>query len=83
MAKEDVEKAVKEKGEETLPPAGYERDEALKIRQDNLDEEAERLAEQMFLGAIPEKYKEIDYEIAQRLDGLEVENRQEGYEYCC
>lgn len=46
-----------------LPPAGFERDEELKRREDNLQERAETLAAERDVGVIPQKVLEPDREI--------------------
>lgn len=79
--KEEIERAAKSKGTENLPPAGHGRDEALKLRQVALEEEAEKLAEQMIIGEIPKKFMELDREIVRHLDQLDVTDKRPDMHY--
>jgi hypothetical protein len=75
-------------GVEELPPAGFERDEELARRQDNLDEAAETRAASAEIEAIDPKKLKVENEVAQHfgLDGgfneLEVSNADKNYVYC-
>lgn len=62
---DDITKAAKSKGTETLPPPGHGRDEALRMRQDSLEREIEEMARVRFMEAIdPSKFTHLDNEIA-------------------
>ena len=80
---EEILKASKLKGTETLPPAGHGRREALVRRQVALEQEIEERASISFLHAIdPAKFGHIDNEIAQlALDGSDVPNARDDYCY--
>lgn len=80
--KEEIKEAAESKGTETLPPKGWKRDEALKMRQDDLDAEAEELAARLLVGAIDEKYLSIDPHIAYRHSFLEVTDKRDDMAYC-
>ena len=77
----EIQAAAKAKGTDSLPPAGWKRDEALKLRKVSLEEEAEWLAEQMIVGEIPDKFRELDREIVQKLDRLDVEDKRNDMHY--
>lgn len=55
--------ALVQQAEASLPPPGHERDEALRMRQDELEEAAERLAEETGAIRIDERVFEPDREI--------------------
>lgn len=80
-SEEQINEAVETKGTEALPDAGWKRDEVLKRRQANLEEEAEELAEKLLIGAIDDKHFQVDREIAQRLEYLHVENARDDMAY--
>lgn len=62
---EKLDAAVKGKGPESLPPLGYMRQEALKMREDNLNREIDELSDKLLLYSIdPSKLHDIDPEIA-------------------
>lgn len=64
-----------------LPPAGYERDEELKQREDALQEQAELAAEQVDVGRANPKVFHVDNELAQWFDELDVNGAQDEYAY--
>lgn len=81
---EEIKQAAKAKGTESLPPAGYGRNETLRMRQDDLDREIEERSNALFLAAIdPAKFGHIDNEIAQyaQRDGA-VPHARPDYKYC-
>lgn len=80
---EKLNAAVKGKGPETLPPAGYLRQEALRRREDALQRQIEELSNKYLIHSIdPSKFTDLDPEIVQfALDGSDIPNRQPGYEY--
>jgi len=78
---EEIKAAAKAKGPDALPPAGHGRDEAMKMRGANLEEEAELLAEQMIIGEIPDKFQKLDREIVQRLEQLDVTEKRDDMYY--
>jgi hypothetical protein len=66
-------------------PAGDERREELKQREDTLQQEAEERAAALEINAIDPKVLRVDNEIAQHFDvhnELAVSNSQDEYEYC-
>lgn len=65
-----------------LPPAGYERDEELRRRQDNLEQAAEQLADTMETGSIDPHKLEVENELAEHFDELKVSNQLPEYHYC-
>lgn len=81
MEKEQRQAAVKAKGTEALPPAGHEQREILKMREANLQEEAELLAQKIIMGAIPEDMLKIDRHIYQKIDMLEVSDKRDDMHY--
>lgn len=65
-----------------LPPAGYQRDEELKQRTDNLQQQGEMRVEQEQRFSIdPSKMAPIR-EIRHNMSALNVTNKVPGYEYC-
>lgn len=68
-----------------LPPAGFERDEELRRRADELERKVEMLMSQMDIGAINPKVFEKDREIQHAIqlsDGLQVEGALDTHMYC-
>lgn len=72
---------IVEQGTAVLPPAGYERDEVLKIRDELLTQEAEERSEREEVYALDPKAFKVENEIAQHFDALQVTSRQDGYIY--
>lgn len=71
---------VVHQGDPTLPPAGYTRDEALKARTDQLQQQIAQQPEQYSIDPSKiEPIREIQYEIEHNM--LDVPNRQPGYVY--
>ena len=64
-----------------LPPAGDERREVLKKREETLEEKAEKMAAQMMMGTIDPKHLEIAREIAAKTQYLDVSNKVPGRVY--
>lgn len=81
--KEEIKEAVTSPGAETLPPAGFGREEALRMRQDNLDQMIEERANQLALGLIDHKNLKIDPEVARHYaDILSVRPANPDRMYC-
>lgn len=86
---EEVRVVSKEQAEHIgtgLPPAGYERNEELKIRQDTLEEAGEKRAGKLEVEAIDPKKLKVDREIRGILENdpnaLMVSDNDAMYEYC-
>lgn len=69
-------------GVEELPPAGDERREVLKAREDSLQEQAEALASEREVYALDPNKMEIENELAQYFDELQVNDADPNYAYC-
>ena len=65
-----------------LPPAGHQRNEELKRRDDQLAQAAEETAQATGIEAIDPEVLKVESEIASQMDELYVTNRQPDYEYC-
>lgn len=70
-----------EKLDPGLPNAGFQRDEELAKRADNLEEAAEKASEQREVYSFDPSKLEKDWDILSHMDELTVEPRTEGYEY--
>lgn len=67
--------------EATLPPPGHARDETRKERADALEAEIDRISNAIVQGTVDaSKMAQMD-ELTGQLDGLDVSNRQPGFEY--
>lgn len=80
--KEEIQKSVESKGVDTLPPKGYGRDEALRLRQARLDRAIEQASELKFVGRLdPEALKPQPY-FQHHYDEMSVPHGDfEKYEY--
>lgn len=65
----------------TLPPAGHQRTETLKKRQDKLDEKAETQAAQLQTGTIDPEVLKAERELMNQMDSTLVTNADPGYHY--
>lgn len=70
------------RGTPDLPPAGHERDELLKVREDALQEQAEIRAAQGEREAIDPAKVRVESELAQYFDELDVAGRDPAFAYC-
>lgn len=68
-------------GDQSLPPAGYERQETLKQNADNLAEQAEKIADAHDVHRVDPSTIEPDREILGLIDALQVTNAVPGYRY--
>lgn len=65
----------------TLPPPGHQRQEQLRRRQDELQAEAERVADRMIRGQIDPSQLEIANEIASKTQWMNVSNADPAFVY--
>ena len=72
---------AKPQTEPNLPAAGYERNEELKRREDNLQEQAETRASEVEVGAGSILDVKVENELASRFDELEVQGALPEYAY--
>lgn len=73
--------AAEEAAAAELPPAGHQRRETLKARDERLQIEAERIAEQIIRGSVDPSKLEIINDIASKTEQLNVSNPQPGFVY--
>lgn len=64
-----------------LPPAGYQRDEELRAREDTLQQEGEAKAAASEKEAINPSIFDVQRELAAQFDQLHISDKQDGYEY--
>ena len=67
--------------EAELPPPGYEREEVLKQREDNLQAEIDRVTKDMLRGTVDASKLKIVDEIAAQTQHLSVSNQKPGFVY--
>src|SRR6266702_4094272 len=80
--KEEVQKAVESKGPETLPPAGYGRGEALRMRQARLERAIEESSELKLIGGLDPSLMKPDPYFLHHQDEMSVPHGEyESYEY--
>ena len=78
---EEAQAKLEEQAEAGLPEPGYMRHETLRRRQDELQAESERLADQMIRGTVDPKKLEIANEIASKTQWMTVSNADPAFVY--